>query len=433
MSEAVFTTIGELASRGGSGSERSVENCHLHFNGPGAAGFGVKRTAMLLPESVMLLIAPGCCGRHGTITAGKSGFEDRMFYLRMDERDIVTGSYIGRISEAARLTVEQSRPRVLLLCMTCVDALLGTHLESIGKKLERELSIPVVSCFMDPITRESRRAPMVSVQQAIMQCLRPRDTHGDTVSVLGGFVPVDEDSDFRTLLKGAGIRHVREISACGDFDEYLKMAEARLNIVIHPQAEASAKDIQKATGIPYVMWEQSYSPERNALSFEKLGQALGTSFETDRYRIAAEEALAGFAGRHPGLTLAIGEAITGNPFELAETLLDAGLGVSCIFRVIVTPADKAIISRLSKRHAGIPVFSGVHPSMAGADLSHIRADVSIGLDAGYFLPQAVSICWNMERQPLGFEQLTALLDAVEQSLASPRTHREQMHGSYLVV
>ena len=49
---------------------RSIEKCHLHFNGPGNAGFGVKRTALLLPESVMLLVAPLCCGRHGTI-AGK--------------------------------------------------------------------------------------------------------------------------------------------------------------------------------------------------------------------------------------------------------------------------------------------------------------------------------------------------------------------------
>lgn len=433
MSKAACTTIGELAAREGAGAERSVENCHLHFNGPGAAGFGVKRTAMLLPESAMLLIAPGCCGRHGTITAGKSGFEDRMFYLRMDERDIVTGSYIGRISEAARLTVEKANPRALLLCMTCVDALLGTHLESIGKKLERELSVPVVSCFMDPITRESRRAPMVSVQQAIMRCLRQRDTRGDTVSVLGGFVPVDEGSEFRTLLNNAGIRHMREISACESFDEYLKMAEARLNIVIHPQAEASAKDIRKGTGIPYIMWDQDYSPARTARSYETLGSALGVRFDTAAYQKAAGNALAAFAARHPGISFAIGEAITGNPFELAETLLDAGIGVSCVFRVIVTPADKAVISRLNERHPGIPVFSGVHPSMAGADFSHVRADAAIGLDAGYFLPQAVSICWNMERQPLGFEQLTALLDEIERSLASPRSHRELMHGSYLVV
>ena len=36
----------------------------LAFNSPGAQGFGVKRAALALPESVMLLVAPGCCGRN---------------------------------------------------------------------------------------------------------------------------------------------------------------------------------------------------------------------------------------------------------------------------------------------------------------------------------------------------------------------------------
>ena len=34
----------------------------LAYNSPGAEGFGVKRAGLSIPESVMLIVSPGCCG-----------------------------------------------------------------------------------------------------------------------------------------------------------------------------------------------------------------------------------------------------------------------------------------------------------------------------------------------------------------------------------
>ena len=36
----------------------------LAFNSPGAEGFGVKRAGLAIPDSVMLIVSPGCCGRN---------------------------------------------------------------------------------------------------------------------------------------------------------------------------------------------------------------------------------------------------------------------------------------------------------------------------------------------------------------------------------
>ena len=63
----------------------------LAFNSPGAQGFGVKRAGLAIPGSVMLLVAPGCCGRNTTILSELGGYSDRFYYLMMDETDIVTG------------------------------------------------------------------------------------------------------------------------------------------------------------------------------------------------------------------------------------------------------------------------------------------------------------------------------------------------------
>ena len=432
MAESLFTTIAELAERGNpKPNERSVQSCHLHFNGPGASGFGVKRTAMLLPESVMLLVAPPCCGRHGTVTGRKTGFEQRMFYLQLAERDLVTGAYLKRIPEAAKRIMATCSPKAILLCMTCVDAMLGTDLKRISKEIQAAAGVPVVACYMDPISREGKQAPMVSVQRSIMDALEAGERDNKRVNFLGNFVPLQPDSEIFAALRAQGIDQFGQISACETFEEYQKMAGARLNIVINPQAHASAVDLEQRLQIPYVDFFDAYGPHRVAEQYEKLGAALGCTFALEKEKAESEKALRDFAQRHKGMKIAIGEAITGNPLELAETLLEAGLEVSFVLRNIVTPADFQIIQRLNQKWPDLRIYSGVHPSMKNAELP--EAHVAIGLDAGYFLKDAVSVNYSMERHCLGYRKLPDLLQLVEERLEKPLSHREQMHGSYLTV
>ena len=71
--EAVFFTAEAILKRGKAGipdellSGRNLvysSPATLAYNSPGAEGFGVKRAGLSVPESVMLIVAPGCCGRH---------------------------------------------------------------------------------------------------------------------------------------------------------------------------------------------------------------------------------------------------------------------------------------------------------------------------------------------------------------------------------
>ncbi|MDY3868597.1 MAG: nitrogenase component 1 [Pyramidobacter sp.] len=434
MSAPLCVTAQELASRGDiRKAVRTAAPCHLHYNGPGAAGFGVKRTAMLLPESAMLLVAPSCCGRHGTVTGKKTGFDERMFYLCLDERDVATGAYLKRIPQAAECVCRKNSPRALFLCMTCVDALLGTDLDRIGRQIQEKIGIPVVSCFMDPIARETRKAPMVSVQQAIMRCLQKGSPEKDAVNLLGGFVPLDASSELPEVLAQAGIRTIRQISACRTFDEYQEMGRSSLNIVINAQAQEAARDLQKRIGIPWTPMACTYGVSRTRKEYENLALAFGAALDTERYAQDAQNTLDEFAARHRGISVAVGEAVVGSPLEIALTLLEAGIDVPLLFRTLVQPSDMPLVRLIAERAPDLKIYSGVHPSMQSADFSGISADVALGLDAGYFLPQAVSVCWSSERQPLGFGGLKSLIAQIEESIQRPKTHREQMHGSYLVV
>ena len=74
--EAKYYTASEIAKRGLQDlPDEMVSSRHLiysspatlAYNSPGAEGFGVKRAGLAIPGSVMLLVAPGCCGRNTSL------------------------------------------------------------------------------------------------------------------------------------------------------------------------------------------------------------------------------------------------------------------------------------------------------------------------------------------------------------------------------
>ena len=93
--KAYFATAEELA-RGGlemippqmiSGKHLIYSSpATLAFNSPGAEGFGVKRAGLAVPDSIMLIVAPGCCGRNTSLISSMPEYNDSIF-LSDDGRD----------------------------------------------------------------------------------------------------------------------------------------------------------------------------------------------------------------------------------------------------------------------------------------------------------------------------------------------------------
>ena len=95
--EAYFCTVKELDELGKNNIPRQlISHTHLiysspatlAFNSPGAEGFGVKRAGLAVPDSVMLIVSPGCCGRNTSVLSSMRAYQDRFYYLLMDETDI---------------------------------------------------------------------------------------------------------------------------------------------------------------------------------------------------------------------------------------------------------------------------------------------------------------------------------------------------------
>ena len=400
----------------------------LAFNSPGAQGFGVKRAGLAIPGSVMLLVAPGCCGRNTTILSQLGGYSDRFFYLLMDENDIVTGKHLKSIPKAVQEICQSlsQKPTSVMICITCVDALLGTDMERVCRKASALAGLPVLPCYMYALTREGRKPPMVAVRQSLYSLLRPQKKHADAANLLGHFAPLADDCELYTLLQQIGLRSIRELSRCRSFAEYMDMSQANFNLVLNPEARLAADEMEKKLNIPAIELTRMYQLDKIQRQYQILAQTLGTTFEDSAFYQAAETAIASFTARHTEVTAAIGSVLNANSFELALALTRYGLHIAEIYSD-PTEEDFFYIRRLAELSPDTRIYTNMSPSMLYYEPADTAIQLSIGRDAGYYHPECANISWNEERQPFGYQGLRQLFEEMDQALTDAR--RAQTYSS----
>ena len=435
MKKAYFCTAEELEQRGKDNLPKQFQSgehliysspATLAFNSPGAEGFGVKRAGLAVPGSIMLIVAPGCCGRNTSMISSMKEYNNRFFYLCMDETDIVTGRHLKKIPKAVASICEslEKKPSVVMICITCVDALLGTDMERVCRKAEEKAGLPVRPCYMYALTREGRKPPMVHVRQSLYSLLEPGHKKGNVVNLLGYFSPLVDDCELYTLLQEAGVKTIHEISRCEDFEEYKKMSEANFNLVLHPEARFAAEDFHDRLKIPFIELRRLYQIDKIGSQYQAFGAALGIEFHAEERKKQAQEAIESFRKVCPDPVFAVGECANADPFELSLALVKYGFKVAEIYGTI-TGENFIYIRQLKKLSPQTKIFSNMEPTMLYYDSAESGVTLTIGKDACYYHPNTKGIHWNEERQPFGYVGVRRLFEALELAVT------EQAEGNVL--
>ena len=426
MKKAYFCTAEELEQRGKDNLPKQFQSgehliysspATLAFNSPGAEGFGVKRAGLAVPGSIMLIVAPGCCGRNTSMISSMKEYNNRFFYLCMDETDIVTGRHLKKIPKAVASICEslEKKPSVVMICITCVDALLGTDMERVCRKAEEKAGLPVRPCYMYALTREGRKPPMVHVRQSLYSLLEPGRKKGNVVNLLGYFSPLVDDCELYTLLQEAGVKTIHEISRCEDFEEYKKMSEANFNLVLHPEARFAAEDFHDRLKIPFIELRRLYQIDKIGSQYQAFGAALGIEFHAEEQKKQAQEAIESFRKVCPDPVFAVGECANADPFELSLALVKYGFKVAEIYGTI-TGENFIYIRQLKKLSPQTKIFSNMEPTMLYYDPTESGVTLTIGKDACYYHPNTKGIHWNEERQPFGYAGVRRLFEALKQAV-----------------
>lgn len=423
MKKAYFCTAEELEQRGKDNLPKQFQSgehliysspATLAFNSPGAEGFGVKRAGLAVPGSIMLIVAPGCCGRNTSMISSMKEYNNRFFYLCMDETDIVTGRHLKKIPKAVASICEslEKKPSVVMICITCVDALLGTDMERVCRKAEEKAGLPVRPCYMYALTREGRKPPMVHVRQSLYSLLEAGHKKGNVVNLLGYFSPLVDDCELYILLQEAGVKTIHEISRCEDFEEYKKMSEANFNLVLHPEARFAAEDFHDRLKIPFIELRRLYQIDKIGSQYQAFGAALGIEFHAEEQKKQAQKAIESFRKVCPDPVFAVGECANADPFELSLALVKYGFKVAEIYGTI-TGENFIYIRQLKKLSPQTKIFSNMEPTMLYYDPTESGVTLTIGKDACYYHPNTKGIHWNEERQPFGYAGVRRLFEALE--------------------
>lgn len=426
MRRAVFYSAADLAERGLEHlPDELVSNRHLiysspatlAFNSPGAEGFGVKRAGLAIPGSVMLLVAPGCCGRNTSLVSALPAYKDRFFYLNMDETDVVTGRHLKKIPQAVEEVVHclKTKPSVVMICITCVDALLGTDMERVCRKAEDRVGLSVRPCYMYALTREGRKPPMVHVRQSLYSLLEPKKKKGNVVNLLGFFAPLIDDCELYDYLKAIGVRTIHEISREPDLQSFYTMAEANFNLVLHPEARMAAADFEQRLQIPSIELTRLYQIDKIRNQYRALGQVLGVSFQDEEDYLRARNAVEAFRSDHSDAVFAIGECMNGDPFELALALTEYGFRVAEVFGTL-QGENFIYLKRFAELSPDTRIYSNMEPTMLYYDSADCPITISVGKDAGYYHPESPVLNWNSDVQPYGYAGLRRFMEALSEVL-----------------
>lgn len=452
MNKAFYKTTKELAELGLSGLPGEMKSSDhliysspatLAFNSPGAKGFGVKRAGLAVPDSIMLLVSPGCCGRNTSLFRTAPEYKNKFFFQLLDDTDIVTGRHLTKIPQAAEemLTVYRSRaaemdshqkpveeynPSAIMICITCVDALLGTDMERVCRKVTEKTGIPAVACYMYALTREKRLPPMAAVRTSVYSLLEKQEKRNSAdMNILGYFTPLFDSSELYPLMKSIGIKNIRELSRCKNIEEYHELSKANFNLVLNPEARAAAQDIQDRLGIPFIELLRLYRIDKIHNQYKLLGQALGAELKDEEYFENARKAIDSFKEKYGQLTFSVGEIQNGDSIEMALMLAEEGFKVKEIFAT-VGELNFRFLKRLAEISPDTKVYSNLSPTMMHytnelaeaqkAGLENATPDICIGSDAMYYYPDVPGVEWCDEQQPFGYDGVIKLFEEFDKAL-----------------
>jgi nitrogenase molybdenum-cofactor synthesis protein NifE len=391
--------------------------------GPNLAGWGVIETCLLLPQSIAVMVGPSACLRHSAFMAHARGFTDRFYMLCMSELDMTLGNHLENIERGVADIISRRDEKVVFLIVGCPDYILGTDFTGVISRLEKSTGRRIILGAMAPITIGMKESPFTSAYTSFFEFLKDkdRDSSESVVNILGTFMPLPESSELYQVLNGAGIDKVLQIPLCRDLDEFSGMAKGTASVVMHPLANGLCGKMEKEMGIQSCFAPMSYGFSSIREQYDKIGGAIGCSFELDELEKSAGEKTVEMFKMIRGKKTAVGCSINGSPFELALCLLENGVDVETLFaRGTIKPYEWGLMDNLRKIKPEIMVYNASHPALCGKTDPFDSIELAYGVDAGMYCKEAVNVPLSRyQEQAYGYEATIWMLEQTMEAMNNP--------------
>lgn len=401
----------------------------LEYNCPSHGGWGMVRSGMLVPESCQLFVSPPACGRHGALGAVRQGFKDRLFYLCLEEKDIVSGYDQAIIDAVEELFLRMpDRPRVLLVFVSCLDDLIGTDGEAVIEELsERFPDVRFRMCHMNPLANDSEEPPLVSLWKNVYSLMeRTKEEPEKRINVIGSYCPVSRESELLDFLRYAGVEDVCHIGNCGTYGEFRDMGNNCMNLVVTSSGQKAAEELWEKKGIEYLKLPVTYNLEiiekNYILLWEKLAELGMHKKENGKQaedllrdrRQKAKAAVEMAREKVAGCKIYLDDSAFGEPFAATRFLVENGFTVDTVYvsEWNEKNADfQWIIANTDTKICNARVYTMVKEWKTETDA------IGIGLEAAYISGSNYVVPLFQDEGMYGFDGVTRLMQHMIECMA----------------
>ena len=359
----------------------------LEYATPARGTWNIVHTGMLIPEAHEIFVCAASCLRGVVLTAAEMGAEQRFSTVEIKEHNLFEGDMERLLIEGVSDIIEKlpKRPPAVLVYTSCVHHFAGCDLEMMYEKLRTRFpDIDFADCYMNPIMRKSGLTPDQLMRSRLYMLLKERPKNEKAVAIIGNDLPTREESELMEVLQSAGLK-IHEITSCNTYEEYQKMAEAKVYISYHLPAVAGGDMLADRLGGRHLYVPFSYDYEEIQAGFQKVGEALDIEIpDYEEKRQLCEKALKEtleFLGK---TKITIDYTCCPRPLGLAKMLLNAGFAVEKVYVDTITVEDKADFEYLQKHFPELLLYPTIHAGMrfmAGKEKTNVLA---IGQKAAYF-------------------------------------------------
>ncbi|MEG1537324.1 MAG: nitrogenase component 1 [Clostridiales bacterium] len=340
----------------------------LEYGAPARGPWNIVHLGMLIPESHQIFVCAQGCLRGVVLTAAELGALNRFSTVTIEESNVLVGNMEELLIEGVSDIIREmeQKPRAILVFTSCIHHFIACDLGLAYRELRRRFpTIDFTDCYMTPILRKSGLSPDVMMRKQLYSLLQPLPQLSQQVNIIGNATPLAESCDLKQLLSAGGY-DCRELPLCHTYDQYLQMAQSRVNITTIPTAQAAGEDLAARLGQTHLYLPFSYDFTQISHSLKQLAQVLNLPLLDDvSAQSAAMAALAEAQAVVGEMPIVIDYTATTRPLGLGRLLLEQGFVVTKIYADGFNEEEKADFMWLQAHHSELEISATVHHQLGG--------------------------------------------------------------------
>jgi nitrogenase molybdenum-cofactor synthesis protein NifE len=209
-------------------------------------------------DAVHLVHGPAGCAAYtwdirGTVSSGPE-LHRLSFTTDLRERDVIFGG-AEKLERALRALIKRFKPKAAFVYATCIVGVIGDDVDSVCKKLEAEVGIPVLPVRSEGFrgSKKDGYAAACDALAHLIGTLEPAEPVPPySINILGDFNLAGELWILEEYYRRMGVNILTRITGDGRVDDIRRAHHAKLNVV---QCSGSmttlAHHMKKAYGVPF--------------------------------------------------------------------------------------------------------------------------------------------------------------------------------------